>query len=116
MAETNDETSLTAKTPWGSLLTSKGAQLLVEGFTDDISKLQHQLKQLKKKTNHPNPDGSSIPIIDQQTNFELRSQIKELDDRIEQIDQRISELDERFTRFTTKALTLLNQLSSFVKK
>lgn len=105
-----DDLSLTAKTPWGALVTSKGAQILFERFSDDISLLKNKIKRIEVE--HSN---DSI-LTELKESNEYKKQVQKLKNRLDKLDQRISDLDARFTQFSTESLQLLHQLTGKMEK
>lgn len=87
----SEDSALTVKTPWGALVTGKGAQLLLERFADDISALKSHLTEVERKGEYSRPD-----FVSRQE--ELVAQVRELERKIKQLSQRIEELDSRFSR------------------
>ncbi|MHA2362970.1 MAG: hypothetical protein ACXAC7_03365 [Candidatus Hodarchaeales archaeon] len=114
MAKNDEDISLTAKTPWGALITSKGIQVLLERFADDISLIKKRIKKIESSKFETSPEKG----IKTENNSigQVKEQVKELDERIDHLDQRLTELDSRFTRFSSQAIQLLNQLSDKINK
>jgi len=107
-----DDLSLTVKTPWGALVTSKGAQILFERFADDVLLLEKKIERIEGKESKD----TILSQLKENNENQVKNQIEELENRLDLIDKRISELDTRFTQFSKQSLKLLNDLTTKMEK